>query len=295
MNKFLQYRAFASVIEEGNLSAAARALNVTPAAIAKQLNLLEASLAVRLVDRTHQGINATDAGKRFYRRAKEILHAVEDIETDILEQESTVAGPLAITLSNSILRSRVSQWLFEFSHRYPDVQLTLRTSERVLDLYADDIDFALRLGDLGDSSRLYRNKLCSVRLCCVATPGYLQEHGKPSTFKDLVNHRLIVPDSQNLSEQLRRTMKRYQSVFNKPMTQSTNDIEVVYQSVANGSCIGFLLDVSIEKELDSNAFIDLFPNQGLPVKHLYLVRKRNQQTSERLNRFRQFMIDQARE
>ena len=293
MNKFLQYRTFNAVVEEGNLSAAARALNVTPAAVAKQLNQLESSLGVRLVDRTHQGVSPTDAGQSFYHRAREILHAVDDAEAGLSNQEASVEGTLVVTLSKSLLRSVVAEWMFEFSRLYPNVLLDIRTSEQVLDLYADNVDFALRLGKLGDSSRLYQNKLLSVSLCCVATPAYIEEYGKPDSMEDLINHRLIMPQSQNMSDQLRGMTKRHQTIFDRATVQTTNDIDVVRSSIVNGSCLGFLLDVDIKKELASGEFIELFPTSRVLVKPLYLVRKRSQQTAARLKCFREHMVARA--
>jgi len=291
MNKFLQYQVFIAVVEEGSLSAAARSLNVTPSAISKQLTALETSLGSQLIERTNKSTQPTKAGKTFYEQCKKILISITDAENTITAKDQAPTGTINVTLSKSLIRSDIFEGLSDFQKLYPQVKYNLVFSDQVLDLYEDEFDFAFRLGDLGDSSRIYSKFLVDTNLICCATPEYLQQNEEIKSINDLTMKSVILPEAKNLSTELRKFFKKSHLKVSYENWHNTNDIEAIYHAINNGFAAGFLLDISITKELNENKFLNILPNTKLPSKKLHLLYKRQTHTTTSIDLFKSFFIN----
>jgi len=289
MAKFSQYRVFIAVVETNGISSAARFLNHSPSAVSKQLTALEDSINVQLVDRSNRTVKITDSGKKFYRQCKEILAKVEDAENNLLSTKQTISGKLSFTMSKSLARSSIFDAISEFSKQNPAIRYNIELSDEIQDLYDSDNDFAFRLGTVNDSTRLVAIPLCEVRLIFCATPQYLQRYGVLKSFDDLANHHLMLLSPYNFSDVMRNFFKREKIGLNQEANHATNDIEVVYQSVRSGQCIGLMLDVSVKHELENNIFVDVFPSQVLPSKNLYLMYKKSTLLSQKHEAFKEFV------
>lgn len=291
MNKFLQYQVFIAVVEEGSLSGAARALSVTPSAVSKQLTALEDSLNSQLVERTNKSSRPTPIGNEFYEKCKKVILSMNEAEKSITSKKQIISGSINITLSKSLIRSKVFYLLSEFQKLHPQIKFNLIFSDQVLDLYENNIDFAFRLGDLGDSSRLHGKYLMDTHLVCCATADYIIRNGKLNDIEDLKRNSLILPEAKNLSTELRRYFKKNNLELNYKNWHNTNDIEAIYQAIKNNFAAGFLLDISIEEELRNGLFYNLLPSSRLPSKKLHLMYKKRSHSSKSIDLFRKFFIN----
>ena len=185
MDKLKQIETYASVATRGSLTAAAKAEGVAPAIIGRRLDALEARLGVKLMVRTTRRITLTHEGSAFLEDCHRLLTDLANAEASVSAGGVKASGHLRITAPAGFGRRHVAPLVPHFRELHPEVTISLNLSDRVVDVAGEGYDCAVRVGDLPDSS-LVSVRLAENRRLCVATPRYLQHHGKPQTPADLV-------------------------------------------------------------------------------------------------------------
>jgi DNA-binding transcriptional LysR family regulator len=191
MRRFEDMQTFVRVVEAGSISAAAERLGVAKSAVSRRVSDLEARLGVQLLRRTTRRLNLTDTGRGFYDRCQRILADLEEAEAAVSQAHATLRGRLRVAAPLSFGLRHLGPAITEFMQQHPQVDFDLDFNDRQVDLLAEDIDVAIRIARLEDSSLIAR-RLWSSRLVLCASPGYLQAHGTPSTPEDLAAHRALV-------------------------------------------------------------------------------------------------------
>jgi DNA-binding transcriptional LysR family regulator len=184
MDKLKQIETLVAVASKGSLTAAARAEGVAPAIIGRRLDALEARLGVKLMVRTTRRITLTHEGSAFLEDCQRLLTDLANAEASVSAGGVKASGHLRITAPAGFGRRHVAPLVPRFRELHPEVSLSLNLSDRVVDVAAEGFDCAVRVGDLPDSS-LVSVRLADNRRLCVATPQYLQRHGRPQTPADL--------------------------------------------------------------------------------------------------------------
>jgi len=185
VDKLKQLETYASVATRGSLTAAAKAEGVAPAIIGRRLDALEARLGVKLMVRTTRRITLTHEGSAFLEDCNRLLTDLANAEASVSAGGVKASGHLRITAPAGFGRRHVAPLVPHFRELHPEVTISLNLSDRVVDVAGEGYDCAVRVGDLPDSS-LVSVRLAENRRLCVATPRYLQHHGKPQTPADLV-------------------------------------------------------------------------------------------------------------
>lgn len=183
-------RMFSRMVEAGSLSAAARALDASPAAMSRRRAALERRLGVRLVTRTSRRFELTAEGARYHERVLAILQAVDDAEAEASAHALSPRGLLRVGAPSEIGRKRVAPMITAFCDRYPEVEVRLVLSDGGLDVIDDNLDVALRIGLPADIGVVAKQLLSSRRIV-VASPDYLARHGMPRAPADLAGHDCI--------------------------------------------------------------------------------------------------------
>ena len=194
MDKLKVFESFVSVATRGSLSAAARAEGVAPAIMGRRLDALESHLGVKLLLRTTRRISLTHEGSAFLENCQRLLSDVANAEDSVSAGGLKASGHLRITAPAGFGRRHVAPLAPLFHAQNPDVKISLNLSDRVIDLAAEGFDFAVRVGDLPDSS-LVSVRLADNRRLCVATPDYLAKHGTPAHPSDLLQHSCLTLSS----------------------------------------------------------------------------------------------------
>ncbi|WP_157496568.1 LysR family transcriptional regulator [Hahella ganghwensis] len=291
MSKFSQYEAFVAIVKTGSISLAAESLNRTPSAISKQLANLESSLGVQLFDRSNKRMVTTSHGKQFYQSSVLILKNIRDAENQILMGRVEISGEIRITLSNSLVGSRLTDYLNEFAELYPHTRYDLRFTENVESFNALDIDFAFRMGTVSDSTRLIARELGEVRPIFYVTPAYVEKKGLPKRFSDLNSHRVAFPPLENLSSEVRRWLKKHKFDYTNKIHHRMDDVNAILDMASRGACLGFHLKDSLSDLLENGTVLELFPKHRLPSKKFHLVYRKTQYQSAHLEAFKNFIID----
>ena len=180
---------FATVMREGSFSAAGRVLGLTPSAVARSLDRIEARLGVRLLLRSTRALTVTAEGQAYLQMARRILADLDDAEQQIADQGAP-RGRLRISAALSHGRLCVVPLLGEFARLYPHILVDFALTDTIVDVAAGQADVAIRFGPLGDSL-LTARKLGESRRVIVAAPDYLARCGTPMRAEDLHAHNCL--------------------------------------------------------------------------------------------------------
>ncbi|MET3711889.1 DNA-binding transcriptional LysR family regulator [Sphingomonas trueperi] len=180
---------FIAVVERGSFSAAGRQLGLSPSAVARAVDRIEARLGVRLLLRSTRALALTAEGRTYLQAARRILADLDDTEQQIADQGSP-RGRLRVTAALSHGRLFVVPLLGKFAELYPEILIDIVLTDSLVDIAAGQADVAVRFGPLPDSS-LTARKLGESRRVIVASPDYLARHGTPQEPEDLFAHNCL--------------------------------------------------------------------------------------------------------
>lgn len=181
---------FVLTSETGSLSAAARRLDLTPAATSAALKRLEAELGAALFVRSTRSLRLTPQGELFLAHCRQAL-ATLAAGRDALAGDGSLHGTLQLSLPSDLGRHQLLGWLDDFQQRHPGVTLRVQLSDRLADVYRQPVDLAIRYGVPGDSSLIAVPLAADNRRILCAAPAYLQRAGVPQQPDDLRQHNCL--------------------------------------------------------------------------------------------------------
>ncbi|WP_425124633.1 LysR family transcriptional regulator [Burkholderia gladioli] len=182
---------FVRTADNGSLSAAARALDITPAVASAALKRLEAALGTRLLTRSTRNLRLTSDGERYLEYARGMLAAAEAGRTAIAAGRHTIGGEVSLSVPSDLGRNLLFGWLDAFLAEHPAVRLNVRLSDRIADLYRQPVDLAVRYGPPHDSALVALPLAPDNRRVLCAAPRYFAEHGMPRTPAELASHNCL--------------------------------------------------------------------------------------------------------
>ncbi|SDU80333.1 LysR family transcriptional regulator [Pseudomonas sihuiensis] len=184
MDRFDAMQAFARVVETGSFTKAAATLHMSKTSVTQLVQQLEARLRVRLLNRTTRKVNVTADGAAYYERVVRLLADVDDAETSLSSASMAPRGRLRVDVPSPFARMLLIPALPGFYARYPEIQLTLGVSDRLIDIIGENVDCVVRGGEITDQSLIARH-LGDLQLGIYATRGYLQRAGTPMHPREL--------------------------------------------------------------------------------------------------------------
>lgn len=187
-------RMLVAVLDSGSFAEAARRLGVSPGQASKLVSRLEADLGVQLLKRTTRALSPTEVGQAYYERMKLLLEEFDTLDASVRNASGAPAGRLRLTAPMSFGKIQLTPLLVAFADAFPDIQLEVSLSDRVVNLVDEGFDMAVRVGKPADSSLIAR-KLCDTRIVVIAAPAYLARRGRPRRPEELAAHECIVDDN----------------------------------------------------------------------------------------------------
>jgi LysR family transcriptional regulator, regulator for bpeEF and oprC len=232
---------FVKVVEKGSFTAAAEVLGVPKATLSRRVTELEKRLGTRLLKRTTRKLGLTEAGTVYYERSARLAQDLADAESAVSQLNGAPRGWLRFTAPYSLGTDAISPLLPEFLARYPDVRVEMHLTNERVDLVAGEMDVALRVGNLPDSS-LSARKLAAIGMHVYASPEYLARHGEPLQPADLAHHRALAFTQQRHNGRYVWTLGNGKTEVDVPVTpvMVANDPPSLFNAVVNGVGIAIL-------------------------------------------------------
>lgn len=192
MDRFNAMRVFVRIVETGSFTKAAETLYINKTSVTQIIQQLEAHLNVKLLHRTTRKVSVTTDGAIYYQSALRLLADLDDIESNLSTATAMPKGCLRVDVPSPLARIIIIPALSGFYARYPDIQLNLGVSDRIVDLLDENVDCVIRGGEITNLSLVAR-KIGELKLNVYAAPSYLQQISTPSHPSELEKpeHRTV--------------------------------------------------------------------------------------------------------
>lgn len=182
---------FVKALEGGSIASAARQLGISPAAASQNIARLERELGTRLITRTTRSMALTEAGERYLARVAPVLGELEKAQSDLSLIHGELQGRLRIACMSAFGRHMLAPLLPAFTALHPRLELELLITDRHVDVLKEDVDISVRYRDVLEPGISVRLLASAPRILC-ASPQYLQQHGRPQTAQELLEHACLL-------------------------------------------------------------------------------------------------------
>lgn len=271
MDRLDAMQVFVRVVETGSFSKAASEFQTTQPTVTKQVAALEARLKVRLLNRNTRGVSLSEPGALFYERCKQLLQDAESAEQAARAAQSEAQGTLRIGTSVAFGRRAVVPLTLEFMALHPQIRVDLSFEDRYVDLIAQGIDVALRMGKLADSS-LGARYLGNNPWTVVASPRHLKTAGTPKRPADLARHNALVYSSVQGDDVWHFTGARSERLaVNVKGRLRSNNLSAVLAACREGLGVAALPRYVAAESLRTGKVIEVLKDFALPDQELHAV------------------------
>lgn len=257
-----EIHSFVSVVRAGSFTKAGKQRGVPKSTLSRQVSRLEQRLGAQLLKRSTRRLSLTEDGRAFYERCLHAIEEIENAERGLLDATGKPTGTLRVSTSMDLARDYLAPLLPEFRQLYPDVSLDIEMSHRHVDLIAEGFDLALRGGILNDSNLIAR-RLGNSRIILVASPGYLDHRGRPTTVDELADH-----DGLMIRQLLSQGRARVQGpdgwvALPLPAWLACNDFSVLCRAALDGLGIALMENNMARPHIAAGRLEQLLPDYGL--------------------------------
>jgi DNA-binding transcriptional LysR family regulator len=192
MDKLIALNVFRRVVELESFSRAADALNLSNAAVSKNVQELEKELGTQLIHRTTRRLNLTEAGRLYFQRVSSILDELERVEETVSDLSVKPHGLLRVTAPMSLGLTHVATAIYQLQSMYPDMRIELILNDRYVDLIEEGFDVGIRGGGLVNDNSLVTHRICDIQRVVCASPVYLKQYGEPISPEELKQHHCVI-------------------------------------------------------------------------------------------------------
>jgi DNA-binding transcriptional LysR family regulator len=264
---------FSQVVEHGGFSAAERVLGISKSRLSRRLTELEASLGVRLLQRSTRKLALTEAGQLFYQHCQAMLSEAQAAVNVVQQLRSSPRGTVRVSVPVTISQTLLSQILPEFMHRYPEVRVVMRVTNRVVDLFEDSIDVALRVrSEPPENANIVVRPLWRTQQMLVGAPSLLQQNAPPLLPSDLSRFETLdtpTTDGRHVFQLIAPDGTRH-ALEHEPRLVSA-DLMTIREAVLAGVGIAALPEMMYGAALRAGQLSPVMPGWTLPTPQLYAV------------------------
>jgi DNA-binding transcriptional LysR family regulator len=293
MDRFDSMRAFVAVADAASFAAAARQLGQSPPAITRAVAALEERIGARLLHRTTRSVRLTEAGQRYLGDARRILAEMDEAEASAAGAHAAPRGQLGVTASVMFGRMYVAPILLDFLARYPEVTARMLLADRVVDLMEENLEVAIRIAHLEDSS-LTAVRVGEVRRVICAAPAFLKKHGRPKKPADLAGAKLVAfangmaPDPWIFIDAGRR-----ESIVPKAhLVANSNDVTIAAAEAGHG--LVRALSYQVVPQLRAGTLEIVLADYEEPPLPIHVVHIAGRRASARVRSFVDFAVERLR-
>ena len=289
MDLISMMRVFVTVADKGSMASAGRDLNLSPSVMSKNLSALEDRLGARLLTRTTRSVSLTEVGHAYLDRARRIIGDVDEAEAAVSSVTNAPRGHLRITAPSTFSYRHISPHLPIFREMYPDVEVEMIISDNELNLVENNIDLAIRIALMRDSSLISR-KLASNPRAMVASPDYLKKKGKPIHPDDLIKHDIISFQLGSPYNEWHFFVDNKPKIFTAKGMLQLNHGDAILRSCINNGGICMLSRFVVGRHIAAGTLTSLLENflqEDIPI---YAVYPSGKHLSPKVRAFLDFLV-----
>ncbi|MFC1460196.1 LysR family transcriptional regulator [Microvirga arabica] len=269
MNTLDSMRVYVRVVEFGSFAAAARNLDLSPAMVTKHVAHLEKRIGALLLHRTTRQVRPTEVGQAYFERCLALLSDFEAAESEASAGVTTPRGPLRVTAPNEF-SPYLGQMTAEFLRLYPEVDLTFDFSNRFVNIVEEGYDVAIRISASLDSSLVGR-RIALSRAHIVASPRYIEQHGRPESPEMLADHPCLSygmpsPSDEWIFQKDNETKKI--RIRNKLVSTRAEPLILAARA---GAGVSWLPTFVCGQDLREGRLVSLFPDHHVGSLEVYIL------------------------
>jgi DNA-binding transcriptional LysR family regulator len=293
MDHISRVKVFVEVVKQASFVGAGRELGLSGPAISKQIQALEASLGVKLLNRTTRHVSTTDEGAMYFERADKTLADLSEVEQQIQESRQCPTGRLKINAPMSFGNKFLAEPIAKFAKQYPDVELDVNFSDHWVDIVGEGYDLVIRIGVLSDSNLVARQLgTCPILPC--ATPAFINEHGWPQNPSEIIDLPAIVYSQHGQSEdwqyQNREDRTQGSVRLNRVMAASSGEVQLA--ACLQGVGLALMPIFLVAEALGTGALKQLLPDfETIPERGIYAMYPQNRFLATRVRLFLDWLLE----
>ena len=285
---------FAKVVEAGSFSEAARRLKMPISTVSRRVAELEDQLGVRFIERSTRNLRLPELGAEVLEHAIRSAELSEAVECIVSNRLSDVSGTLRLSAMPSVSDTLLTPLVTAFQASHPEVRVQILVTERMVDLIAEGIDLAFRLGPLKDSGLIAR-RILTYRHQLVASPSYLKGRDAPQKPQDLLHHRLLTFSywkPENSWTFVHKNGRDKETLTFQPHL-AMNDFSGLAPALVAGAGIGELPPVVQPNLVHDGRLVEVMPDWRFRTREIFLIHVANRHLSKPYRLFKEFAVQMS--
>jgi DNA-binding transcriptional LysR family regulator len=290
MDRLTEMEAFATVVDQGGFTDAAKKMGISKSAVSKHVSSLEARLGARLLNRTTRRVSPTEIGLAYYDRARRVLSDAGKADALVASMQSAPTGLLRLSVATDFGVNHLSPILGDFLQKYPEITVNMVLNNRYVELISEGFDMAIRMGDLEDSS-LRARKLTETQMRMIAAPSYFEKHGRPERLDDLNAHKLLHYSNQASGNAWKITAPSGEErQIRSAGWLSVNDEQSLLNACIAGLGIAYLPSFLYANAMEQGQVVDVMPDLPVESTGIYAVYPPGRFTQPKVRAFIDFLV-----
>jgi len=281
---------FVAVINGGSFKAAAESLGHSTSYISKEVSRLEKRLGSRLLNRTTRTISLTDAGRAYYERCQQIMIDAENATRSVSQLQDEPRGLLRVNAPTSFGTRHLLEQLSAFLHRFPEVNLEIEFTDRIIDVVAEGYDVVIRVGKVRNSNLIAR-AFTRSKTVVIASPDYLRRHGTPEKAAELEDHHCITYSLE--PNPLTWTFKKADEQVQVQLSSRAlcNNAEIMVALACAGIGIAWMPLFTCNREVEAGRLKILLEDYEQPEYGVYAVYPHRQYLTAKVRVFVDYLVE----
>ena len=275
MDRLEAMSVIVAVAETGSFSAASRRLGTPVATVSRKVAELEARLGAELFQRSSRRMTLTDAGRTYVDACRRIIDQIDDAERQVSGEYRIPKGDLTVTTPWGLGHTHLLPIALEFLQAFPEIGLRLLMTDRVVDVAAENVDVAVRIGSLPESSMI-ATRIGSIRLVVCGSPAYLAARGRPQTPDQLREHDCIAINDVASPNAWKFRKGKHASLMPIQSRLCVNTSEAAVLAAIAGAGLTRVMSYKMDAARQAGSLelvLEAFEPEPLPVHIVYSPRK----------------------
>ena len=287
-----QMLIFATVVEQGSISAAARSMGQTPSAVSKQIALLEDHVHHRLLNRSRTGVSPTQEGQAFYEKCNAMAEKFKEAEALILNLDGIPRGKLKIASTVAFGKSKLIPALPKFMEENPEVQVSLDLTDREVELQSEGFDAAICFAEQRKNPDILIRRIMQSRRVLCASPAYLERCGTPKDFAELAQHNCLRLAGKSERNSWITIEPGNEQGFEAQGNFEGNSTDVIFRAAIAGYGIARLPCYMTDLKFQSGELVQVMPEYSPPSTDIVVMFADRRNLAPKTRAFVDFLVNQ---